>query len=470
MYRLTMSSNDLQNLMDSAKENSLDGASGLFGGYFSVIDEDSRKHLVEIVNDIGGASNSSELKQAYMAYMYLGLACGVPMIDIMSGIYSNSQKNFNLGFDPDEWFTSILDAAGMIHYAHHKQVKEVTPMAAANMLIGHKSTGGCVPMRITHKDDLDGILSVFHEAMSSVKNSFIGLGADDVEMFVDDEYYDMIGDESPKASRTQPETVIRKPKGKLVDKQTKAEKQLKGQNDQKASAASKELNNNGSQNATTAEVTEIVPNAAANTMTVAPPTKDNAGPSAGRMDFSKFFTTRPSGPKEQRATLNINTIPQEKQLTFVQQQYLKAQQNPHQDMIQAKVPVAGTEWVSNPMDDTLLTKDMETKIKVVKDHVHWIPPKEITEYELNSFITFLTGERFKSETAKKNVVHGGNNPHLTEVPIEPYMRPGNEGKYDTAFKMETSSGQDLIILYSMAGTTKRGGKHRNHGSAFFLVS
>lgn len=424
MYRRSVAQDELNDIIESAKTNSSNNPSGLFDGGFSIIDEDSRRYLIKVVNDIAGARSTSELKQAYLAYTYLGLSCGVSINDIITGLYSNKHKNYALGLDPGEWVKDMLNNAGLLRFTSTK--KEVKSMVAANTITLRHKNGSGVGVTLKHKP----FTNIIHFGQNAT---------DSMEMFLDDDNEEMIGH-------------VNEPKKKPETKQTETKTDKKPEPEKSV---------------------DINPAAAAHTMPgagVQQPHLVNGGPLGVRFDAAKFFNGSRK-PVTTDVNLNITKVQNanpvvevKPPLTILQQQVIAGR-----DKLYA--PPSEKKWKSNPMDAKLLEADSETKAKVVSNHVKMLAPRDVDEDDFDDFISFLTSDKFKTKLTEFKSKCEPNNPHLVELELEKYIRPADKeaNKYDIVFRVETETGRNLIIMYKLAGTNKKGNKKgKIHNSVFFL--
>jgi hypothetical protein len=372
----------------------------------------------------------------------------VSVEDILAGLYSNSVKNRALGIDPGKWMEAMLDNTGMIYGSHTKEVNNTMMTAAKKLTLVKRGSRS----RVTLKQ-----AGSYSNLRSNLRVG--NLNTDDIEPFLNEEYDDMIGEETQKtsASKTTTEQVPQQPEKKPEKKDIHS-----------ASAA----NTIGYP-----QVPGPMVRAGFNT----------AGPNDIKFDPNKFFRgsnkprtveanipvkvydpqqqyMRPEQVSQPQYQYNPVPVPQVANPTVVQQPQVQQPLRAHQNQVSDKA------WISNPMNADLVNADDTTKVKVIANHVKFLNPRDLDEESVNEFIRFITGSRFKTEMQKHGAKNPVDNPHIVEVPLEAYLRPGNEGKYDIAFKTETTSGRDLIILYHMEGIKNRKGKNkaRVHYSAFFL--
>lgn len=448
MYPLNMTIGEFHDKLSVAKSKASDNPSGLFDGGFRIIDNDSKRFLNKVVSDIGAASNTNEIKQAYLAYLYLGLSCNVSVEDILAGLYSNSVKNRALGIDPGKWMEAMLDNTGMIYGSHTKEVNNTMMTAAKKLTLVKKGSG----VKVTLNKQRDGY--------SNLRNFVTGsINTDDIEPFLNEEYDDMIGEETQKTSANKPATTEQE----VAQVEKKPEK--------------KDMHFASAANTLGGYQQDPVP--------MVRPGFNTAGPNDIKFDANKFFRGS-NKPRTVEANIPVKVYdPQQQYMRpeqVAQPQYQYAVptpqpvanpaviQQPQQTLRAHQNQVSDKAWISNPMNADLVNVDDTIKVKVIANHVKFLNPRDLDEESVNEFIRFITGSRFKSEMQKHGAKNPVDNPHIVEVPLEAYLRPGNEGKYDIAFKTETTSGRDLIILYHMEGVKNRKGKNkaRVHYSAFFL--
>jgi hypothetical protein len=343
---------------------------------------------------------------------------------------------------------AMLDNTGMIYGSHTKEVNNTMMTAAKKLTLVKKGSRSKVTLKQAGS---------YSNLRSNLR---VGeLNTDDIEPFLNEEYDDMIGEETQKTSASKPAT-------EQVPQQP--EKKPEKKDIHSASAA----NTIGYP-----QVPGPMVRAGFNT----------AGPNDIKFDPNKFFRgsnkprtveanipvkvydpqqqyMRPEQVSQPQYQYNPVPVPQVANPTVVQQPQVQQPLRAHQNQVSDKA------WISNPMNADLVNADDTTKVKVIANHVKFLNPRDLDEESVNEFIRFITGSRFKTEMQKHGAKNPVDNPHIVEVPLEAYLRPGNEGKYDIAFKTETTSGRDLIILYHMEGIKNRKGKNkaRVHYSAFFL--